>query len=150
MVDFRAGRRSWLHASLCAALAAAPLAQASAQAPAAAVPAVPQPLIPDCADETTAEEIVVCGPSSRSPYRLMPPPEGFDPRGGIDGVSRERHRLIDVGAAGIHSCSTVGPGGWTGCDLRRWREAHEQRAGISQEQPHAARFGPVSIGVIKH
>jgi hypothetical protein len=103
---------------------------------------------PECDQPADAPEIVVCGRSDDAQYRL-PSPDGFDPRGLIDSVSRERNRLMDVGAAGIHSCSAVGPGGWTGCDLRRWRHAHEQRAGITQEQPNAVTFGPVAIGAIK-
>jgi hypothetical protein len=117
---------------------------AQAQPPAAA--AVPAP--PPCTAPAQPQEIVVCGRGDDARYRL-PVPDGFDPRGLVDSVSRERNRLMDVGASGIHSCSTVGPGGWTGCDLRRWRQAHEQRAGISQEQPRALNVGPVSIGAIK-
>lgn len=101
-----------------------------------------------CAESPAPSEIVVCGRGEDARYRL-PSPDGFDPRGLVDSVSRERHRLMDVGASGIQSCSTVGPGGWTGCDVRRWRQAHEQRAGIEQEQPNAVTFGPVAVGVIK-
>jgi hypothetical protein len=128
---------------ICSA-AAFPLAPAAAQTPA---PAAPEPALP-CTAPAEPQEIVVCGRGDDARYRL-PSPGGFDPRGLVDSVSRERNRLLEVGAAGIHSCSTVGPGGWTGCDLRRWREAHQQRAGISQEQPHALSVGPVSVGVIK-
>ena len=137
-------QRSILAASLL--LVGAPALAQSAAAPAApALPSVP-PL--PCSEPADSPEIVVCGRSDDAQYRL-PTPDGFDPRGLVDSVSRERNRLMDVGASGIHSCSTVGPGGWTGCDLRRWRQAHEQRAGISQEQPHAVTFGPVSVGAIK-
>ncbi|HEX8193537.1 MAG TPA: hypothetical protein VF552_11635 [Allosphingosinicella sp.] len=138
--------RLHIAALLCCAAAALPLAPASAQPPSAA-PA-PAPEVP-CTAPADPQEIVVCGRSDDARYRLPVPGGGFDPRGVVDSVSRERNRLLEVGAAGIHSCSTVGPGGWTGCDLRRWREAHQQRAGISQEQPHALTVGPVSVGVIK-
>ena len=121
-------------------LGALPAGAEPATAP--APPAAPSPT------PAQPQEIVVCGQPEDSRYRL-PTPDGFDPRGLVDSVSRERNRLLDVGASGIHSCSAVGPGGWTGCDLRRWRQAHEQRAGISQEQPNAVSFGPVAIGVIK-
>jgi hypothetical protein len=139
-------QRSIIAASLllCGAPVLA-LPSSSPPPPAAPVPPVPDPA---CDEPADAPEIVVCGRSEDAQYRL-PSPDGFDPRGLIDSVSRERNRLMDVGASGIHSCSTVGPGGWTGCDLRRWRQAHEQRAGISQEQPHAVTFGPVSVGAIK-
>ncbi len=72
-------------------------------------------------------EIVVCGDrGARSPYRLPEQPQRFDPAGPIDSVSRERHRMYEVGEGGIGSCSTVGPGGWTGCMPKRWKDAREQ------------------------
>jgi hypothetical protein len=113
--------------------------------PAASVPGAPAIR---CSEPADTADIVVCGRGDDAQYRL-PTPDGFDPRGLVDSVSRERNRLMDVGASGIQSCSTVGSGGWTGCDVRRWRQAHEQRAGISQEQPHAVTFGPVAIGAVK-
>jgi hypothetical protein len=62
------------------------------------------------------EAIVVCGRrADPERYRLPIRQNGFDPRGATDSVSRERHRLIEEGDAGIGSCSTVGPGGYTGC-----------------------------------
>jgi hypothetical protein len=57
-------------------------------------------------------DVTVCGHRDEgSGYRLPQLDQHFDPAGSIDSVSRERHRLLDVGAAGTHSCSTVGPGG---------------------------------------
>jgi hypothetical protein len=62
------------------------------------------------------EAIVVCGRrADPERYRLPIRQNGFDPGGATDSVSRERHRLIEEGDAGIGSCSTVGPGGYTGC-----------------------------------
>ena len=95
------------------------------------------------------EEIVVCGRrDGRSPYRVPEVDQGFDPGGTVDSVSRERHRLLDLGATGIQSCSTVGPGGWTGCDLIRWREAQEQYGGGAGrgEGGTSVRLGPLSVG----
>jgi hypothetical protein len=84
---------------------------------------------PACPADRSPDDITVCGRrNDGSGYRL-PPPDRFDPAGSIDSVSRERHRLLDVGASGIGSCSTVGPGGWTGCMLNDWRNADEQWAG---------------------
>jgi hypothetical protein len=87
----------------------------------------------DCAAEARAArargdgDIVVCGDREvRSPYRIPAPKEGFDPAGPIASVSRERHRLYEVGDSGIHSCSTVGPGGYTGCAFKTWKNAREQ------------------------
>ena len=74
--------------------------------------------------------VVVCGRRSReSPYRL--PPEvrdpGFQIDGPIDSVSRERHKLMEGGESGTHSCSPSGAGGWTGCMLKGWQRADQQR-----------------------
>jgi hypothetical protein len=75
------------------------------------------------------DDITICGRRNGVGGYRLPEPDRFDPAGPVDSVSRERHRLLDVGAAGIGSCSTVGPGGWTGCMLNDWRSADEQYAG---------------------
>jgi hypothetical protein len=84
--------------------------------------------------EKKGEEIVVCGDRGRDqPYSLPPQPDrNFDPWGGIDSVSRERNKLLGTGPAGNGSCTVVGPGGWTGCDLLVIKQAAEQgrRIGI--------------------
>ena len=74
------------------------------------------------------EDIVDCGrrDEPRSPYRIPPPPDRFDPAGDVDSVSRERNGMLDYGDAGIHSCSTVGPGGYTGCTFKQWKRDREQ------------------------
>ena len=83
----------------------------------------------ECPADRVPDDITVCGRrNDGSGYRL-PPSDRFDPAGPIDSVSRERHRLVDVGAVGIQSCSTVGPGGYTGCEFIDWRHADEQYAG---------------------
>ncbi len=74
--------------------------------------------------------IIVCGrKSGDSPYRLPPSMRGrgFDVNGAVDSVSRERHKLMDVGDAGTGSCGNVGAGGWTGCMVKGWRAADQQR-----------------------
>lgn len=107
-----------------ALIAAAPSA---AQAPAPAPGSVK--IVPDCSTGA-GQDIVVCGRrGERSPYRLPPQREGFDPDGPMPSVARERHRLYEVGGTGIGSCSSVGPGGWTGCDFLHWRDEHHQRDG---------------------
>jgi hypothetical protein len=98
-----------------------------------------------CRDETSPTgEVVVCGnrPTSQG-QRLPQQDRGFDPGGAVMSVPLERFNLLDVGATGIHSCSTVGPGGWTGCDLHRWAQQREQWAG---RRPADARGG-VSVRV---
>lgn len=119
-------RRSGVACAALALLAAAPPPAAPAaqgQAPS------PPKVVPDCRSGSSGD-ILVCGRrGERSPYRLPPQREGFDPDGAMPSVSRERHRLYEVGDTGIGSCSNVGPGGWTGCQFRHWRDEHHQRDG---------------------
>lgn len=80
-----------------------------------------------------AGEIVVCRRKAPSePYRipLELRPNGFDfSQKAVDGVSRERHRLMEGGESGIGSCSASGAGGASGCLVRSFREWEQQRAG---------------------
>jgi hypothetical protein len=80
---------------------------------------------------------VVCGERDQSEFRL-PPATGWDPNGPVDSVSRERHRLMEGGESGIHSCSNSGTAGMTGCELRAIRQAQQQGR-------VAATFGEISI-----
>jgi hypothetical protein len=127
------------------ALGLALASQTDAAAQPLAVPATAVAAL--CPDGHGTDSITVCGrPDGAGGYRL-PPPQGFDPSGPIDSVSRERHRMLDVGATGTGSCSPVGPGGWTGCMLIRWREANEQYAGRDhgQERGTSVRVGRLHI-----
>ena len=118
-------------------------------APAQDVPTAGSRVTAQCPKTPLGEELIVCGRRERSPYRLPEPPEGFDPKGPVDSVSRERNRLLDLGATGIHSCSTVGPGGWTGCDLIRWKGAQEQWAVSRPNDPTVSfHVGPLKRSVI--
>ena len=110
-----------------AALGAAPL-PASAQTVLEA-PAILPALDKDCKGE--GEEIVVCAKREqpRSPYRIPEPPPRFDAGGDDASVSRERHGLYEHGDVGIHSCTTVGPGGYTGCVFKQWKNGDEQWGG---------------------
>lgn len=101
------------------------------------VPASPS----DCDGPASESEIVVCGSSDQARYRLEPS-EGWDPNGTVDSVLRERRRMLELGDTGISSCSTVGPGGWTGCQFKRWREAQEQNP-----YRHSGRRGTPSIRI---
>jgi hypothetical protein len=99
-----------------------------AAAPTDPAPTLIGPLVtPAC--RSNRDDITICGRRDGVGGYRLPEQDGFDPSGTVDSVSRERHRLLDVGATGIGSCSTVGPGGWTGCMLNTWREADEQWAG---------------------
>jgi hypothetical protein len=92
----------------------------------------------------TEEEIVVCGrrEERRSPYRLPEPPPRFDAGAGTDSVSRERHSLYEHGDTGIHSCSAVGPGGYTGCTFQAWKNSDEQWGGAPRGTRKRPGAGP--------
>lgn len=114
-----------------------------APAPIAAQPApeLGAQIVRKCRQSSDDAEVVVCGRPERSPYRLPPSAQRFDPDGPVDSVSRERHRLYEHGAGGIGSCSTVGPGGWTGCSFIMWKDEHEQKDGNAKVGFGAGRGG---------
>ncbi len=147
-------KKAGIYFSVAAALGAfAPPAftQAQSSTPAATLP----PIVPDCRKERASGEIVVCArpEDQRSRFELPVLNDRFDPNGEMESVSRERHSLYEVGDTGIHSCSTVGPGGYTGCDFIRWKGDREQDADKSiargerpQGRPKAGislRAGPI-------
>jgi hypothetical protein len=72
--------------------------------------------------------VIICARPD-SPYRLPPAARdpGFDVNGSVDSVARERHKLMEVGDTGSGSCSNVGAGGWTGCMVKGWEAADQQR-----------------------
>lgn len=74
------------------------------------------------------DEVLVCGRRGRSPYRLPPPPDQFDPAGEMDSVMAERLAPTWEGETGTQSCGPVGPGGLTGCKVREWRKDRAQTA----------------------
>ena len=91
------------------------IAAAQAEETAATLPRI----VPRCEVGSAGDDIVVCGRRDRNErYRLPIRPDGFDPSGPVDSVSRERHRLIQEGKSGASSCSNVGPGGSSGCFAR--------------------------------
>ena len=74
------------------------------------------------------DEIIVCGSRKRDdrfrlPDRSKAP---FDPAGEMKSVMNERVGWAAEGDTGIGSCSTVGPGGWTGCMLKGWKRERDQ------------------------
>lgn len=84
----------------------------------------------DCASEEQQNDIVVCGKKDRASRYLLPlHSKGFDPKGEMESVSRERNKLLEGGESGIGSCSTVGAGGATGCLQQGWKREYQQRAG---------------------
>jgi hypothetical protein len=73
-------------------------------------------------------EILICGRRD-SPYRLPGYRDAsFDPlaQGAPDSVMRERAKWVEHGDSGIGSCSAVGPGGFTGCLQKGWKQERDQ------------------------
>jgi len=72
--------------------------------------------------------VIICGRRD-SPYRLPPDARdpGFDVNGAVDSVARERLKLMEGGDSGPGSCSNSGAGGWTGCMVKGWNVADQQR-----------------------
>jgi hypothetical protein len=73
-----------------------------------------------------ADEVVVCGARRRSRYAVTDPRAPFDVHGDVMSVMREHQSWGDAGGAGIGSCSPVGPGGWTGCLVQKWKRNDQQ------------------------
>jgi len=90
-------------------------------------------IVPRCETDRSADEIVVCGSRDRTErYRLPIRNQGWDPKGPVDSVHRERRRLIQEGDEGIGSCSTVGPGGIHGCFHRNVkRRCEQEKCGVA-------------------
>ena len=86
----------------------------------------PQP-ITACPRGDEREEVVVCGRRRDAMrYRVPPLREGFDPKGPVDSVSRERNRLMEGDSGGLGSCTTVGPNGMNGCfEKGVWRKRQQ-------------------------
>jgi hypothetical protein len=95
------------------------------------------PRMQGCEESGGADEILVCGTRDQLRFRL-PPSEGFDPYGQVESVSRERHRLMEGGESGIHSCGNVGMSSRSGCELRGMRRNEQQGRDISA-------FGDINI-----
>jgi hypothetical protein len=91
--------------------------------------------IDPCAQARRQAGITVCARTrdeTNRRFRLPTMPDtGFDPSGSVDSVSRERHRLIDGDGASQDltrgSCSAVGASGFTGCQIKAWREKDQQK-----------------------
>jgi hypothetical protein len=78
-------------------------------------------------------EIVVCRRGRTSERYRIPEAlraDGFDfSQQAVDGVSRERHRLMEGGGSGIGSCSASGAAGASGCLAQKFRAWEQQKAG---------------------
>ncbi len=83
------------------------------------------------------DEVVICArrPDSER-YRI---PRAVRDRTRLPGPASTswaaRARSLErVGATGIQSCSTVGPGGFTGCWEQMMRSAREERAAAAEDE----------------
>lgn len=76
----------------------------------------------------SGDEIVICGRRPES-ERFRIPRELREPSDNPENTSwAVRARSLEyVGRAGTQSCSTVGPGGFTGCWEQMMRQAREER-----------------------
>ncbi|HEX9931437.1 MAG TPA: hypothetical protein VGB08_01180 [Allosphingosinicella sp.] len=85
---------------------------------------------------SSADEIVVC---ARRPeddrYRIPEPFRGNTDLRDNESWAANARSLETVGRTGINSCSTVGPGGFTGCWAEMMRQAREDRRTNPEGQP---------------
>jgi hypothetical protein len=89
-----------------------------------------------CPRASTGEEIVVCARRPETErYRIPKEIRDREASDNPDNVSwAERAESLEyVGRTGIQSCSTVGPGGFTGCWAQMIRTARGERAKTSAE-----------------
>lgn len=87
---------------------------------------------------STGDEIIVCArkPETeryRIPEELRDEARVEDPESEAWAVRAES--LEYVGETGIQSCSTVGPGGYTGCWAEMMRRAREERQQAAEQGP---------------
>ena len=74
------------------------------------------------------DEIIVCGSRKRDERYRLPDRSNapFDPAGETKSVMNERVSWAAEGDSGTQSCSAVGPGGWTGCMAKGWKQERDQ------------------------
>lgn len=90
----------------------------------------------DPCPESVGDDIVVC---ARRPeddrYRIPEPLRGSSRVSDNESWAASARSLEYVGRTGIQSCSTVGPGGFTGCWAQMLRQAQEERQANPSGQP---------------
>ena len=74
------------------------------------------------------DEVIVCGNRGRDERFRLPDrsKDPFDPFGDTKSVMNERVGWAAEGDTGTQSCSAVGPGGWTGCMVKGWKQERDQ------------------------
>ena len=84
----------------------------------------------DPCPQSTEDQITVCARKSEGDrYRIPEALRGNPNDPANQAWATRASELQYVGRAGIGSCSTVGPGGWTGCFNDLVRQARAERAG---------------------
>ena len=81
-------------------------------------------------------EIIVCARRPETDRFRIPENVREDtPSPESESWARRAESLESVGATGTQSCSTVGPGGFTGCFEQLLNQSREERAAQNQEGP---------------
>ena len=84
----------------------------------------------DACPPSSADEIIVCARKPEGERYRIPEVLRSDPNAPINNSWANRATELQyVGRTGIGSCSTVGPGGMTGCYNELVRQARAERAG---------------------
>jgi len=82
----------------------------------------------ECRFGQQGDAVTVCGRREQQRrYQVTDPAAPYDPKGPVKGVMRERMGWISEGDTGPGSCSGVGPGGWTGCGAKAFRQRLQQK-----------------------
>jgi hypothetical protein len=82
----------------------------------------------DPCPRSTDEQVVVCARRPESERHRIPPALRERPEDAEQSWAERAESLEMVGRTGPQSCSTVGPGGFTGCWEEMIREARRERA----------------------
>lgn len=84
----------------------------------------------------SGDEIIVCARKPENERYRIPKELREPPSSPLNESWAERATQLEyVGRTGIQSCSTVGPGGWTGCWAKMIREAREERRRAATTPP---------------
>lgn len=119
-------------AAAAAALLAAPALAQDAAPAATGEPKINQLIVygDDPCPPSTDEEITVCARKSEDERYRIPEVLRADPNDPANQSWASRATELQyVGRTGTESCSTVGPGGFTGCFNQIVRQARAERAG---------------------
>ena len=89
----------------------------------------------DPCPRSTDEQVVVCARRPESERQRIPPALRERPEDAEQSWAERAESLEMVGRTGPQSCSTVGPGGFTGCFDEMVRQARRERAQARRQGP---------------